>query len=77
MEAKKASKTGSPHDPGSGPLRVKVRLRPEIEELRSGEASFDQFCRVNSLRSVARKPRRARSLSLVDEIDFVAFVDQP
>lgn len=30
------------HDPGSGPLRVKVGLMPKFEELRSGEPSFDQ-----------------------------------
>lgn len=65
------------HEPGSRPLRGKVRLRPTVKQLRCSEPSFDQLCRVGSLRPVARKPSRARSLCLVDEVDFVTFVDQP
>ena len=65
------------HEPGSRPLRVKVRLRPKIKQLWSGEASFDQLCRVGFLCSVSRKPSGACSRCLVNEVDFVALFDQP
>lgn len=44
------------YEPGPWPLRVKVRLRPKVEGLGSGESSFDQLGRVSNLRSVSGKP---------------------
>ena len=63
--------------PRARPLRVQLRLRPQIEDLRCGKAGFDRLRGKGGELSVdIGQPRRAAARRLVDHVDGVALADK-